>query len=39
VPHRIGYFEKCLDDLSVKKGVMFSTGGKILDWYKSQRGL
>jgi Polysaccharide deacetylase len=39
VPHRIGYFEKCLDDLSAKSGVMFSTGGKILDWYKSQRGL
>ena len=39
VPHRIGYFEKCLDDLSARKGVMFTTGGKILDWYKAARGL
>jgi len=39
VPHRIGYFEKCLDELSAKSGVMFTTGGKILDWYKAERGL
>ncbi|MEE9286610.1 MAG: hypothetical protein V3W33_00885 [Gammaproteobacteria bacterium] len=39
VPHRIGYFEKTLDDLWAKDGVMFSTGGEILDWYKAERGL
>lgn len=39
VPHRIGYFEKCLDELSAKPGVMFTTGGKILDWYKAERAL
>ncbi len=38
VPHRIGYFEKCLDELSAKNGVMFTTGGKILDWFKAARG-
>ena len=38
VPHRIGYFEKALDDLSAKNGVMFTTGGWILDWYKAERG-
>jgi len=37
VPHRIGHFERCLDDLAAKSGVMFSTGGAILDWYKAQR--
>jgi len=36
VPHRIGYFEKALDDLSAKKGVIFTTGGWILDWYKAE---
>jgi allantoinase len=39
VPHRIGYFERCLDDLSAMNGLMFSTGGKILDWYKLARSL
>lgn len=38
-PHRIGYYEKCLDALVAKGGVMFSTGGAILDWYKAERGL
>ena len=38
VPHRIGYFEKALDDLSAKNGVMFTTGGWILDWYKEACG-
>jgi allantoinase len=37
VPHRIGWYEKCLDDLAAKDGVMFTTGGAILDWYKSAR--
>src|ERR1700739_3407922 len=35
VPHRIGYFEQMLDDLAAKDGVMFTTGGQILDWYKA----
>jgi hypothetical protein len=35
VSHRIGYFEKMLDDLAAKDGVMFTTGGKILDWYRA----
>jgi hypothetical protein len=39
VPHRIGHFEKLLDDLSAKNEVMFTTGGKILDWFKAARGL
>jgi len=39
VPHRIGHFEKTLDDLSAKDGVMFTTGGWILDWYKAERGI
>ena len=39
VPHRIGSFEKCLDDLAAKDGVMFTTGGRILDWYKAEQGL
>jgi allantoinase len=38
VPHRIGYFEKVLDDLSAKNGVMFTTGSWILDWYKKACG-
>lgn len=38
VPHRIGYFEKCLDELAARPGVTFTTGGKILDWYKAARG-
>jgi hypothetical protein len=37
VPHRIGHFEKMLDELAAKDGVMFTTGGQILDWYKAQR--
>jgi len=39
VPHRIGHFEKLLDDLAAKSGVTFTTGGKILDWFKAERGL
>jgi peptidoglycan/xylan/chitin deacetylase (PgdA/CDA1 family) len=35
VPHRIGYFEQMLDDLAAKEGVMFTTGGQILDWFKA----
>jgi hypothetical protein len=39
VPHRIGWYEKCLDALLAQPGVMFTTGGEILDWFKSARGL
>jgi len=38
VPHRIGWYERCLDDLAAKRGVAFMTGAEILDWYKAQRG-
>jgi peptidoglycan/xylan/chitin deacetylase (PgdA/CDA1 family) len=38
VPHRIGYFEKILDTLSQKPGVLFWTGDEILDWYKGAIG-
>jgi len=37
VPHRIGWYERALDDLAAKSGVTFTTGGAILDWYKAQR--
>jgi hypothetical protein len=38
VPHRIGWYERALDDLAAKPGAMFTTGGAILDWYKRERG-
>jgi peptidoglycan/xylan/chitin deacetylase (PgdA/CDA1 family) len=39
VPHRIGHFERTLSALAARQGVMFSTGGAILDWFKLARGL
>jgi len=33
VPHRIKYFEAILDYMKRKKGVVFWTGERILDWY------
>ena len=38
VPHRIGYFDKLLDYLKQQDGVLFMTGGEILDWYKQATG-
>jgi len=35
VPHRIGYFDRLLEYLKSRDGVLFVTGGEILDWYNS----
>ena len=37
VPHRIKYFEAVYDYMRKKKGVWFTTGEEIYDWYKNQR--
>src|SRR5438105_723156 len=37
VPHRIRYFEAVYDYMRKKKGVWFTTGEDIYEWYKSQR--
>ncbi len=37
VPHRIKYFEAVYDYMRKKKGVWFTTGEEIYDWYKSSR--
>jgi peptidoglycan/xylan/chitin deacetylase (PgdA/CDA1 family) len=37
VPHRIKYFEAVYDYMRKKKGVWFTTGEGIYDWYKSAR--
>jgi allantoinase len=36
VPHRIGYFEKLLDHIQSKAGVVIRTGEQISDWYRGQ---
>ena len=36
-PHRIKYFEAVYDYMRKKRGVWFTTGEEIYDWYKSQR--
>jgi peptidoglycan/xylan/chitin deacetylase (PgdA/CDA1 family) len=36
VPHRIGYFEKVIEALHDRPGVVFWTGEQILDWYRSE---
>ena len=36
VPHRIGYFDALMDYIKFHEGVMFMTGGEILDWYNSE---
>ena len=36
VPHRIKYFEAVYDYMRKKKGVWFTTGEDIYEWYKSQ---
>lgn len=37
VPHRIKYFEAVYDYMRKKKGVWFTTGEEIYEWYASQR--
>ena len=37
VPHRIKYFERLLDELASRPGVLFWTGDQILDWYKGEK--
>jgi hypothetical protein len=36
VPHRIGYFEKLLDHIQSKAGVVIQTGEQISNWYREQ---
>lgn len=36
VPHRIAYFEKLLDYIQQKDGVLIKTGEWISDWYRNQ---
>lgn len=36
VPHRITYFEKLLDYIKQKDGVLIKTGEWISDWYRNQ---
>ena len=37
VPHRMKYFEALYDYVRKQKGVWFTTGEEIYDWYRSQR--
>jgi allantoinase len=37
VPHRIKYFEAVYDYMRAKKGVWFTTGEEIYEWYKTAR--
>jgi hypothetical protein len=36
VPHRIGYFEKLLDHIQSRPGVVIQTGEQISNWYREQ---
>jgi allantoinase len=36
VPHRIGYFEKLLDHILARPGVVIKTGEQISNWYRAQ---
>jgi len=36
VPHRIGYFEKLLDHIQSRAGVVIKTGEQISNWYREQ---
>ena len=38
VPHRIKYYKEIFERLREKPGVLFWTGERIIDWYKSVRG-
>ena len=37
VPHRIKYFEAVYDYIRKKKGVWFTTGEEIADWYRGRK--
>ena len=37
VPHRIKYFEAVYDYMRKKKGVWFTTGEEIYEWYRRGR--
>ncbi|MFQ5857241.1 MAG: polysaccharide deacetylase family protein [Anaerolineae bacterium] len=37
VPHRIKYFDQIFEYIKQHEGVLFMTGGEILDWYKSAK--
>jgi hypothetical protein len=37
VPHRIKYFEAVYDYMRGKKGVWFTTGEEIYDWYSARK--
>ncbi len=36
-PHRISYFERVLERMVRKPGVLFWQGSQILDWYREQK--
>jgi hypothetical protein len=36
VAHRIGYFEKLLDHIQSRPGVLIKTGEQISNWYREQ---
>ena len=36
VAHRIGYFEKLLDHIQARQGVVIQTGEQISNWYRDQ---
>jgi hypothetical protein len=36
VAHRIGYFEKLLDHIQSRPGVVIQTGEQISNWYREQ---
>ena len=37
VPHRIKYFEAVYDYMRKQKGVWFTTGEEIYEWYRAGR--
>ncbi len=36
-PHRISFFERVIEHMVRKPGVLFWQGGQILDWYRDQK--
>ncbi len=35
VPHRIKYFERMMEQMASRPGVLFWSGAEILDWYNA----
>jgi len=35
VPHRIKYFERMMEEMAARPGVLFWSGGEILDWHRA----